>query len=276
MNSSKLALPASVTPLARPAFYWTLADMLVLAKRQLMRIPRSPQELGSATLTPVLMLVLFRYVFGGAIAVPPGTSYVNYPVAGFLVIAGLFGAGPTGIGVVTDLTGSLIDRFRSLPMAKSAVLSGRTLADLIRSTFVLLVVLVVGLVIGFRPEGTIPNWGAALGLILLIDFVLIWFSAFLGLVLSSVEAVGQAWTIVTFPLLFASNAFVPTSTMPAWLGAFAEHQPLAVFITAVRGLLLNQPDATAIWQALAWCVRLLVVMIPLAVWAYGRRNARSE
>ncbi len=266
MNSSKLALPANVTPLARPAFYWTLADMLVLAKRQLMRIPRSPQELGSATLTPVLVLVLFRYVFGGAIAVPPGTSYVNYLVAGFLVIAGLFGAGPTGIGVATDLKRGLVDRFRSLPMAKSAVLTGRTLADLIRGTFALLIVLAVGLLIGFRPEGTI----------LLIDFLFIWFSALLGLVLNSVEAIQQAWTITTLPLLFASNAFVPTSTMPAWLGAFAEHQPLSVFITAVRGLVLNQPDAMAIWQAIAWCVGLLVVFIPLAVWAYGRRTARSE
>ncbi len=276
MNSSRLALPASVTPQARPAFYWTLADMLVLAKRQLMRIPRSPDELGAATLTPVLVLVLFRYVFGGAIAVPPGTSYVNYLVAGFLVIAGLFGAGPTGIGVATDLQRGLVDSFRSLPMAKSAVLTGRTLADLIRSTFVLLVVLAVGLLIGFRPEGTVLNWVAALSLILLGSFMFIWLSALLGLVLSSVEAVQQAWTIITFPLMFASSAFVPISTMPAWLRTFAEYQPLSVLITAVRGLVLNQPDATAIWQAIAWCVGLLVVFIPLAVWAYGRRNTRSE
>jgi ABC-2 type transport system permease protein/oleandomycin transport system permease protein len=220
--------------------------------------------------------VLFRYVFGGAIAVPAGTSYVNYLVVGFLVIAGLFGADPTDIGVATDLQRGLVDRFRSLPMAKSAVLTGRTLADFIRGTFVLLVVLAVDLLIGFRLEGLILNWVAALGLILLIDFLFIWFSALLGLVLNSVEAIQQAWTICTLPLLFASNAFVPTSTMPAWLGAFAEHQPLSVFITPVRRLVLNQPDATAIWQAIAWCVGLLVVFIPLAVWAYGRRNARSE
>jgi ABC transporter DrrB family efflux protein len=275
MNSSRLALPANVTPRARPAFYWTLSDMLVLAKRQLMRIPRSPQELGAAMMQPVLILVLFRYVFGGAIAVPPGTSYVNYLVAGFLVIAGLFGAGPTGIGVATDLERGLVDRFRSLPMAKSAVLTGRTLADLIRGTCILLVVLAVGLLIGFRPAATILNWGAALGLILLASLLFIWFSALLGLVLNSVEAVQEAWIIFTFPLLFASSAFVPTSTMPAWLRAFAEHQPLSVFITTVRGLLLNQPDATATWQAIAWCVGLLVVIIPLAVWAYGRRTARS-
>jgi ABC transporter DrrB family efflux protein len=274
MNSSKLALPASVRPQARPAFYWTLADMLVLAKRQLMRIPRSPQELGAATLQRVLVLVLFRYVFGGAIAVS-STSYVNYLVAGFLVMAGLFGAGATGIGVATDLERGLVDRFRSLPMAKSAVLTGRTLADLIRSTCVLLVVLAVGLLIGFRPEGTLLNWGAALGLLLLASFLFIWLSALLGLVLRSVEAVQPAWWISTLVLLFAGNAFVPTSTMPSWLRAFAEHQPLSVLITAVRGLVLNQPDATVIWQTIAWCVGLLVVIIPLAIWAYGRRTARS-
>jgi ABC-2 type transport system permease protein/oleandomycin transport system permease protein len=104
----------------------------------------------------------------------------------------------------------------------------------------------------------------------------IWFSALLGLMLISVEAVQEAWIIVTFPLLFASNAFVPTGTMPAWLRAFAEHQPLSVFIATVRGLVLNQPDAMAIWQTIAWCMGLLVVLIPLAVWAYGRRTARSE
>jgi ABC-2 type transport system permease protein len=118
-----------------------------------------------------------------------------------------------------------------------------------RSICILLIVLAVGLLIGFRPEGTILNWGAALGLVLFINFLFIWFSALLGLLLYSVEAIQQAWMACTLPLLFASNAFVPTDTMPAWLRAFAEHQPLSVFITVVRGLLLNQPDATAIWQA---------------------------
>jgi hypothetical protein len=147
MNSTKLALPASVTPQARPAFYWTLNDMLVLAKRQLMHIPRSPIELVTATLLPVVILVLDRYFVGGAIAVS-GNSYVNYLVAGFFVVAIMLSSGSTGVGMATDLQGGLVDRFRSLPMAKSAVLTGRTLADLIRGTFVLLVVLAVGLLIG--------------------------------------------------------------------------------------------------------------------------------
>jgi ABC transporter DrrB family efflux protein len=274
MNSNKLTLSASVTPQARPAFYWTLADMLVLAKRQLMRIPRSPDELVTATLLPVVMLVMIRYFLAGAVAVP-GNNYVNYLVAGIFVIAVMFGVMQTGVGMVTDLQRGLFDRFRSLPMAKSAVLTGRTLADLIRSTLVLLVIWAVGLLIGFRPEGTLLNWGAALGLLLLSSFLFSWLSALLGLVINSVEVAGNAWLMITFLLMFASNAYVPTSTMPAWMRIFAEHQLVSIIITVVRGLLLNQPDATAIWQAIAWCVGLLVVIIPLAVWAYGRCTARS-
>ena len=161
-------------------------------------------------------------------------------------------------------------------VASSRLVTGRTLADLIRGTFVLLVVLAVGLLIGFRPEGMILNWVAALGLILLIDSLFIWFSELLGLVLSSVEAVQQSFVIWALPLMFASSALVPTSTMPDWLRTFAEHQPVSLLTNAVRGLVLNQPDATAIWQAIAWCVGLLVVFILVAVWAYGRRNERSE
>jgi len=273
MKNSTLLTTEKVAPSVHSALYWTLADTLVLAKRQLMRIPRVHDELVTATLQPILFVVLFRYVFGGAIAVR-GTSYINYLVAGILVQSVILGSAFTGIGVATDLQRGLVDRFRSLPMAKSAVLTGRTLADLIRSTFIILVVWAVGLLVGFRPEGTILNWLAAMGLLLLSSFMFSWFSALLGLVLSSVEAVQQSFVIWALPLMFASSALVPTSTMPDWLRTFAEHQPVSLIINAVRGLVLNQPDATATWQAIAWCVGLLVVFIPLAVWAYGRRTAR--
>ena len=273
MNTSKSSPAQKVTPRARPAFYWTLADTLVLAKRQLIHIPRIPDELVTATLQPIMFVVLFRYVFGGAIIVP-GTSYINYLMAGIFVQSVIFGSAATGIGVATDLQRGLVDRFRSLPMAKSAVLTGRTLADLIRSTFMILVVWAVGLLVGFRPEGTILAWLAALGLLLLGSFMFSWFSALLGLVLSSVEAVQQSFVIWALPLMFASSALVPTSTMPDWLRTFAEHQPVSLLTNAVRGLVLNQPDATATWQAIVWYASLLVVFIPLAVWVYGRRTAR--
>ncbi len=273
MKSSPLLTMEKVAPCVHSALSWLLSDTLVLTKRQLMHIPRIPEELVTATLEPVLLVVMFRYIFGGAIVVQ-GTSYVNYMVAGFLVIAVILGSNTTAFGVATDLGRGLIDRFRSLPMARSAVLMGRTLADLIRSTFIILVVWAVGLLVGFRPEGTILDWLAALGLLLLCSFMFSWFSALLGLVFSSAEAVQQAFAACVAILIFVSSALVPTSTMPDWLRPFAEHQPVSVIINAVRGLVLNRPDATATWQAIAWCVGLLVVFIPLAVWAYGRRTAR--
>ena len=186
----------------------------------------------------------------------------------------VLGSAYTGVGIATDLQHGLVDRFRSLPMAKSAVLTGRTLADLVLSTFIILIVWAVGLLIGFRPEGTILVWLAALGLLMLSSFMFSWISAFLGLALNSVEAVTSAVSIYAFLLLFVSGAFVPTNTMPGWLRPFAEHQPVSLLINAIRGLVLNHPDTTATWQAIVWCVGLLTLFIPLSVWAYGRRTAK--
>jgi ABC-2 type transport system permease protein len=262
-----------IAPSIHSRLYWTLADTLVLARRQLIKIPRNPDELVTSTLQPVLFVVLFRYVFGGAIAVN-GTSYVNFLVAGILVQSVILGSAFTGIGIAADLKGGLVDRFRSLPMAKSAVLTGRTLADLIRSTFIVLIVWMVGLLVGFRPEGSPLAWLEALGLVLLASFMFSWFSALLGLLLSSVEAVQQSIVVWAFPLMFVSSALVPTSTMPDWLRVFADHQPVTLLINAVRGLVLNRPDATATWQTIVWCAWLLLLFIPLAVAAYGRRTAR--
>ena len=273
MNITNLRITQSLKPVARPRIYWTIADALVLAKRHLIQIPRIPEELVFATIQPIMFVLLFRYVFGGAIAVP-GNSYVNYLMAGIFAQTVIFGATTTGIGLATDLQRGLVDRFRSLPMAKSAVLTGRTLSDLVRNTFVVIVMWTVGLLVGFRPGGPFISWLAAGGILLLTSFAFSWISATIGLLVSSVEAAQSAGFIWLFPLTFASSAFVPTSSMPNWLRAFAEHQPVSLIVNAVRGLLLNQPDASTIWQALAWCVGILVVFIPVAVWAYGRRTAR--
>ncbi len=273
MNISNLRVTKSLTPLPRPSIYWTFADALVLAKRHLIQIPRIPEELIFATIQPIMFVLLFRYVFGGAIAVS-GTSYVNYLMAGIFAQTVIFGSTTTGIGLATDLQRGLVDRFRSLPMAKSAVLTGRTIADLVRNTFVVFVMWMVGLLVGFRPDGNFLFLLAAVGLLLLTSFAFSWISATIGLAVSSVEAAQSAGFIWLFPLTFASSAFVPTRSMPTWLRTFAEHQPVSLIVNAVRGLLLNQPDASTIWQALAWCVGIPVVFIPLAVWAYGRRTAR--
>jgi ABC-2 type transport system permease protein/oleandomycin transport system permease protein len=273
MNSTDFRLTQTLKPLARPRIYWTLADALILAKRHLIQIPRIPEELIFATIQPIMFVLLFRYVFGGAIKVS-GTSYVNYLMAGIFAQTVIFGATTTGVGLANDLQKGLVDRFRSLPMSKSAVLTGRTISDIVRNTFVVIVMWSVGLLVGFRPQGNILSWFAAAGILLLTSFAFSWISATIGLAVRSVEAAQSAGFIWLFPLTFASSAFVPTSSMPTWLRVFAEHQPVSLIVNAVRGLLLNQPDASTIWQALAWCVGILIVFIPLSVWAYGRRIAR--
>jgi ABC transporter DrrB family efflux protein len=262
-----------LTPLNRPAIYWTIADALVLAKRNLIQIPRIPEELIFSTIQPIMFVLLFRYVFGGAIVIK-GTSYVNYLMAGIFAQTVIFGSTSTGIGLANDLQRGLVDRFRSLPMAKSAVLTGRTLSDLVRNAFVIIVMWSVGLLVGFRPQGNFLSWLAAAGLLLLTSFAFSWISATIGLLVSTVEAAQSAGFIWLFPLTFASSAFVQTNSMPGGLRTFAEHQPVTLIVNAVRGLLLNQADSTTIWQALAWCIGILIIFFPLAVWAYGRRTAR--
>lgn len=273
MKDTPLVSTERVSSPARPALFWALADALVVAKRQVRQIPRIPDELITATLQPVIIVLMFRYLFGGAIVIP-GTSYVNYLMAGALVQSAVLGSASTGVGVANDLQRGLIDRFRTLPMAQSAVLAGRVLADLIRGLCIILVTWIIGLLVGFRPEGAVLAWMAASGLVLLTSFVFSWFAAMVGLLLHSPEAVAQAGLIWILPFVFGSSAFVPVSTLPGWLRAFAEHQPVSLMMDAVRGLLLNHFDAATFWQALAWCIGLLLVLIPLAVWAYGRRTAR--
>ncbi len=272
MNTSETFIVQHVQPEKRPGLYWSLADAFVLTRRQLIQIPRIPDELIFATVQPIMFVLLFRYVFGGAIPIN-GTSYVNYLMAGIFIQTVLFGSTTTGIGLASDLQKGLIDRFRSLPMAKSAVLTGRTLYDMVRNALVVVVMWTVGLLVGFRPQGSVLSWFAAAGLILLASFAFSWISATIGMAVRSVEAAQQAGFIWLFPLTFASSAFVQPVTMPSWLQPFAYHQPATVIIDAVRGLLLNTPDTGKIIGALAWCIGILIVFVPLSIWSYGRRVA---
>ena len=262
-----------VQPRRGGKLYWALADGWVLAKRNLVQIPRIPELLVFATIQPVMFVLLFRYVFGGAIDVG-GESYVNYLMAGIFVQTVSFGAVSTGIGLSEDMQKGLVDRFRSLPMARSAVLTGRTIADLVRNFFVVLVMLLVGILVGFRPDAGVAGWAGAIGLLLLLSYSFSWIGATIALLLRSTEAVQSAGFIWLFPLTFASSAFVPTEDMPEWLQAFANHQPITQVIDAVRAFLLDQPVGSHGWQALAWCVGILVVFIPLSVSLYRRVAAR--
>ncbi len=260
-------------PRQRNKLYWAFADGWVLARRNLVQIPRIPELLVFATIQPVMFVLLFRYVFGGAVDVG-GESYVNYLMAGIFVQTVAFGAVSTGIGLSEDLQKGLVDRFRSLPMARSAVLTGRTIADLVRNLFVVLVMLLVGILVGFRPEAGLTGWAGAIGLLLLLSFSFSWIGATVALLLRSTEAVQSAGFIWLFPLTFASSAFVMTDNMPGILKSFADHQPITQVIDAVRGFLLDQPVGSHGWQALAWCVGILVVFVPLSVSLYRRVAAR--
>ncbi len=262
-----------VEPRRRSRLYWAFADGWVLARRNLVQIPRIPELLVFATIQPVMFVLLFRYVFGGAIDVG-GESYFNYLMAGIFVQTVAFGSVSTGIGLSEDLQKGLVDRFRSLPMSRSAVLTGRTIADLVRNLFVVLVMLVVGILVGFRPEAGLAGWAGAIGLLLLLSFSFSWIGATVALLLRSTEAVQSAGFIWLFPLTFASSAFVTTNNMPGVLKAFADHQPITQVIDAVRCFLLDQPVGSHGWQALAWCVGILLLFVPLAVSLYRRVAAR--
>lgn len=273
--SATATFPAT-TPTALPTgsrLRWVLIDSWILVQRNLRRIPRMPEVLVFATVQPVLLVLLFRYVFGGAIDVG-NVDYVNYLMAGIFVQTTVFGAMITGVGLADDLQKGLVDRFRSLPMAPSAVLIGRTVADLLRNVFVVCLMLAIGLLVGFRPHGNVAGWVAAVGLLLLMSFAFSWISATIGLLVRNVEAVQSAGFIWVFPLVFASSAFVATATMPHWLQVWADNQPMSQFIDAVRGFLLGNPDAGAAWQALAWGLGILAVFVPVAVRCYQRATTR--
>ena len=260
-------------PPRRGKLYWAVADGLVLAKRKLVKIPRDPELLVFSIVQPVMFVLLFRYVFGGAIGTG-GTSYVDFLMAGIFVYTVAFGSVMTSVGLAEDLQKGLVDRFRSLPMAPSAVLTGRTVADLARNALTVAVILAVGLLVGFRPEAGLTGWAGAIGLLLLFSFAFSWVGATVGLLVRSPEAAHSGGIIWLFPLAFASSAFVPTSGMPGPLRAFANHQPITQVIDAVRGFLLDQPVGSADWIAFAWCAGILAVFVPLSILLYRRTVTR--
>lgn len=245
--------------------YRVLAASLVVAKRNLVMVPRIPELLVFLTLQPIMFVLLFRYILAGAIEPGGGTSYVYFLMAGIFVQTVAFGAISTGIDLALDLQKGLVNRFRSLPMARSAVLTGRILADLVRNMFIVGVMLAVGLLVGFRPEAGVAGWAGAVGLLLLLSFTFSWIAATFGILVRNPEAVQSGSLLLLFPLAFASSTFVPTRTMPGWLQVFAEHQPITQIVDAVRGLLLDQDVDTAGWQALAWCVGVTVISAPISV-----------
>jgi ABC-2 type transport system permease protein/oleandomycin transport system permease protein len=248
----------------------TIADSRVMAVRQLRKILRRPMYVGYLFLQPVIFVLLFRYVFGSAINTGR-VSYVNFLIPGIIVMTAVFGALTTGLGLTEDLAAGVVDRFRSLPIARSAVLIGRTASDLASNAVTLAVMLLLGLAVGFRPSEPVYKVVLAFALVLAFAYVFSWISAFVGVSVRNPEVAQSLGFIWVFPLVFASSAFVPTAHMPGVVHTFADVNPVTLTVNAARALTIGHGDAlAAALGSLAWLGGLLLVFVPLAVRGFRR------
>jgi ABC transporter DrrB family efflux protein len=250
-----------------------VTDTLIIAERNLIRLPRAPDLLLAFTVQPIMFVLLFRYVFGGAIRVPDGLTYVEFLIPGIIVQNIAFGGFVTALGLNEDVHKGLIDRFRSLPMARPAVLAGRTLSDVVTNALSVTVLIVTGLVIGFSFRTDVAQVVGGLGLLLLFGYAFSWVFAFVGLLVSSPEAANSAGFIAVFPLTFISSAFVPVQSMPPVLQAFAKVNPFTIVVNALRSLWIGTPAGNYVWGAVVWSLVIIAVFAPLAVARYRRATA---
>jgi ABC-2 type transport system permease protein len=255
MEHATLSIPRAQR---RPRLFWVLSDTWELFKRTLIQIRQTPGDLVSFVIVqPVLLIVLFRYVFGGAVDTGE-TGYADFLIPGVIVAnAALIGT-TAAVGVATDISEGIVDRFRSLPMSQSAIIGGTVLANTARSIAALTAMVLMGLAVGFSPEADLGGWLAVIGLMLLMSYAFSWLLAIVGVAAGSTEAAWQM-TALVWPLTFVSSAFVPTGSMPSALEGFAANQPISQGINAVRALLLGQPVGDHVWTTVAWCIGLIVV-----------------
>ncbi|HXZ65247.1 MAG TPA: ABC transporter permease [Streptosporangiaceae bacterium] len=247
-----------------------VAQTGVMARRNLLHVLSDPEQLIGITIQPLMFLLLFVYVFGGAIS-GSTKGYLEFVLPGLLVQGIGFGTTQTAIGLNADFQRGLIDRFRSLPMARSAVVAGRVTADIGRTAWMCLITVGVAAALGFRFHGGVAGAVGAVGLVIALGVAMCWLMAFLGVSLRSPEAVQTAGFLLILPLTFASSVLVPAASMPGWLQAFVKVNPISVFATAMRGLLLGGPVATPVLQSAAWILGLSLVFGALTVSRYRRR-----
>ncbi len=249
-------------------------DSFLMIKRSSTHIVRNTDQLLGTFFQPIMFLVLFSAVFGGAIekSLPPGVNYVDFLMAGIIVQTLAFGSTTTAIAVSNDLQKGIIDRFRSLPMNNLAVLNGHVVSDLFRNGISTIVMLLAGLVIGFRGNATPIEWLIIAGILILFTLMFSWLAVIMGVKAKSVEAVQWLSFVVVFPLTFASSAFVPTDGMNTYLKVFAENQPITQVIEAVRALILGTSPGNHIWLSIAWCVGILIVAVPIATYMYSKKS----
>jgi ABC-2 type transport system permease protein/oleandomycin transport system permease protein len=247
---------------------WAVSDALAIAHRNLIALFRVPTTLVFSTIQPVIFVLMFRYVFGGSINIPGYRHYVDYLMPGIFVQTVTFGSINTGVGLAEDLSKGLIERFRSLAMARSAVLAGRTVADSVRNLLVIAIMVAVGFLVGFRAHRGVLGLLAAVAVMLLFGFAMSWVMALIGLTTGNAEAAQAASFPLMALLVFASNAFVSPRTMPGPLRAYANHQPVSATVTVVRTLLNHGAIAQPLFSAVAWSVGIIAVFAPLAVRRY--------
>ena len=249
------------------AAQYAASGMLVLAKRSILRIRRQPDLLVGFTIQPIMFVLLFVYVFGGAIDTGQ-FDYVDFLIPGIIVQSMVFGGFVTALGLAEDLKKGLIDRFRSLPMWTPAVVSGRILADVGTNVIQLLVMFPVGIAAGFWFQAPVWDVIAGIGLLLLLGYAFSWVFAFIGLVASSPEASNAYGFTILFPITFVSSAFVPVETMPSWLEGVAEANPFTTMVDGARALFLDTPAGNDVWGAVAWAIGITVIFGVLSVWRY--------
>jgi len=241
-----------------------------MVTRSVRRSLRDPEAFFTALMLPVILMLLFVYVFGGAM--DTGSAYVDYVVPGLIVLCAGFGAGTTATAVANDMTNGIVDRFRSMPVTPSSVVNGHVVASLVRNLLATVLVIGVGLAVGWRPSGSPLQWVAALGVVVVFILALSWLAAAVGLLAGSAEA-ANSMTIVLMFLPYVSTAFVPASTMPSWLRGFADHQPMTPVIESLRGLWMGTPlDHQPLWAAV-WCGGILVFSAVVAARLFARRTA---
>ncbi len=247
-----------------------MSDALVMSARCLRISRRTTDALVTSLMLPVILMLLFVYLFGGAIET--GTEYVTYVVPGVLLLCAGFGAATTAVSVSQDMTGGYVDRLRAMDVGGAGVLAGHVAASVVRNLVSTALVLAVAVGIGFRPTAGPLGWLGAAGVLVAFLVAVSWFSAAIGLLARSPEAAGGFTFVVTF-LPYPSSAFVPVETMPSWLQGFATHQPVTSVIESLRGLLLGMPVGTAAWEALAWSAGIVAVSVAAAGVLFARRAA---
>ncbi|HSX31477.1 MAG TPA: ABC transporter permease [Candidatus Saccharimonadales bacterium] len=255
----------------RPKWVYALSDSLQMVGRSSRHIIRNRDQLLGTFFQPIMFLVLFVYVFGGAIKTGH-ESYINFLMAGIIVQTTAFASTTTALGITNDMQKGIMDRFRSLPMFNLAVLNGHVISDLFRTMISSTVMVLAGLAIGFRPHASFTDWLAIAGILLLFTLAFSWLSAIMGLFAKSSEGVQWLSFVLVFPLTFASSAFVPTAGMAAGLKAFAENQPITQVVNAVRALINGLPVGNAVWLSVVWCLGIMAVAIPLASYLFRKKT----